>query len=154
VDPLVARTRPWVVDLAPGAEENPLAVDFAGWIRANLERGVGLTDFAALRATILLVAADIGESFTLRFDLGRLTVHDGAVGVPTVSFCGTTDELRSLSTVPLSARLRVPQLSPLRPGGRATWSLLAKLLAAEFTVYGLVAHPRTVLSERKTAKSP
>jgi hypothetical protein len=103
-------------------------------------------DFAALRASILMVAQDLGESFTLRFDHGRLTVHDGNVGVPTVTFCGDAEALRSLSRVPISERLRLPILTPLSAEGRGTWSLLGTLFAADFTVYGLVAHPRTVLS--------
>jgi hypothetical protein len=87
-----------------------------------------------------MVAQDLAESFTLRFDHGRLTVHDGGVGIPSVTFCGDADALRRLSDVPLSRWLRLPSLGP------STWRVLASLFAGgDFKVYGLAAHPRTVV---------
>lgn len=134
-----------VVDLAPGAEDNALALEFAERIRANVRVPATARDFASLRATVLIVAQDLCESFTLRFDHGRLTVHDGGVGIPSVTFCGDADALRGLAEVPLGRRLRLPRLGPFSPEGRATWTYLASLYVAEFKVYGLVAHPRTVV---------
>ena len=134
-----------IVDLAPGAEENALAVEMADRIRQNVRRPEPARDFAAMRASILMVAQDLSESFTLRFDHGRLTVHDGPVGIPSVTFCGDADALRRLSDFPLSRLLRFPALGPFAPEGRATWTLLARLYAADFKVYGAVAHPRTVV---------
>lgn len=136
-----------IIDLAPGAEDNALAVEIADKIRENLARRPDApADFRALRASVLVVAQDLGESFTLRFDHGRLTVHDGGVGIPSMTLCGDADALRRLSDFPLTRWLRIPALGPFAPEGRETWRLLASLFAqGEFKVYGLLAHPRTMI---------
>src|SRR4051794_20030929 len=98
-----------IIDLAPGAEDNPLAVELANRIRQNVDgHPQKAADFRALRGSILVVAQDLGESLTLRFDHGRLTVHDGNVGIPWVTFCGDSSVLRGLPDVPLSRWLRLP----------------------------------------------
>jgi hypothetical protein len=135
-----------IIDLAPGAEENALAVEIAERIRHNLaahrER---VADFRALRASVLVVAEDLGESFTLRFDHGRLTLHDGNVGIPWVTFCGASEALRRLSDFPLTRVFRLPVLDPFTREGRETWRLILGLFVrGDFKVYGLGAHPRTV----------
>jgi hypothetical protein len=134
-----------IVDLAPGAEDNALAVEMAERIRRNVRRPKTARDFAGLRASVLMVAEDLAESFTLRFDHGRLTVHDGAVGVPSVTFLGDADALRRLSKFPMTHLLRIPALGPFSTEGRATWAVLASLFAADFKVYGALAHPRTIV---------
>lgn len=135
-----------IIDLAPGAEENGLAVEVADWIRDNLARSPRkLADFRALRASVLMVAQDLAESFTLRFDHGRLTLHDGSVGIPSVTFCGDAAALRRLSDFPLTRFFRLPMAGPLTREGRETWQhLVGLLLRGDLKVYGLVAHPRTV----------
>lgn len=135
-----------IIDLAPGAESNPVAVEVEGLLRLSIgashER---VRDFNALRGAVLIVAQDIGEAVTLRFDLGRLTIHDGHVGVPTVTFCGDVEALRKLTAIPLN-RLRLPTLSPLSRAGRATWGIVYDLSAnTDLQVYGLFAHPRTIV---------
>jgi hypothetical protein len=134
-----------IVDLAPGAEDNALAVEMADRIRENVRWPPAARDFAALRSSVLMVAQDLCESFTLRFDHGRLTVHDGGVGIPSVTFCGDADALRRLSDFPLSRLLKIPRFGPFSAEGRTTWGLLANLYVSDFKVYGLVAHPRTVV---------
>jgi hypothetical protein len=136
-----------IVDLAPGAEDNALAVETADLIRRNVTRHRDqLGDFRALRSSVLMVAQDLGDSFTLRFDHGRLTVHDGSVGIPNVTFCGDADALRRLSDFPLTRWLRLPALGPFAREGRETWQLLLGMLArGDLKVYGLMAHPRTVV---------
>jgi len=136
-----------IVDLAPGAEDNALALEIADRIRHNLAHSrPKAADFRAMRASVLMVAQDLGESFTLRFDHGRLTVHDGGVGIPSVTFCGDADALRRLSDFPLTRWLRLPALGPFAREGRDTWRLLAGMLArGDLKVYGLLAHPRTVV---------
>ncbi len=147
-----------IIDLAPGAEDNPLAVEIAGRIRASVAQDRRkAADFRAMRASVLMVAEDMGESFTLRFDHGRLTVHDGGVGIPSVTFCGEADALRRLADFPLTRWLRLPSLGAFakRLGGasagatreaRETWRLLLGMLVrGDLKVYGLMAHPRTVV---------
>jgi hypothetical protein len=135
-----------IIDLAPGAEENALALELAGRLRDNIDRSPRkAVDFRALRASVLMVAQDLAESFTLRFDHGRLTIHDGSVGIPSVTFCGDAEALRRLADFPLTRFFRLPLAGPLTREGRETWSHLGGLLLrGDLKVYGLVAHPRTV----------
>lgn len=135
-----------IIDLAPGAEENALAVEIADRIRDNLRRAPRkVSDFRAIRASVLMVAQDLAESFTLRFDHGRLTIHDGSVGVPLVTFCGDAEALRRLADFPLTRLFRLPVAGPLTREGRETWQhLVGLLLRGDLKVYGLIAHPRTV----------
>ena len=136
-----------IVDLAPGAEDNALAVEIAERIRANVARDrKKAMDFRALRTSILMVAEDLAESFTLRFDHGRLTVHDGGVGIPLVTFCGSADALRRLADFPLTRWLRLPSPGAFAREARETWRLLLGMLArGDLKVYGLLSHPRTVV---------
>ena len=119
----------------------------AGRVRESLARSARKqADFRALRTSVLMVAEDLGESVTLRFDHGRLTVHDGSVGVPSVTFCGGADALRRLSDFPLTGWLRLPVLGPFAREGRDTWRLLVHLFVhGDLKVYGMVAHPRTIV---------
>ncbi|HVY45269.1 MAG TPA: hypothetical protein VHB21_05290, partial [Minicystis sp.] len=102
-----------LVDLGPGAEDNPLAVELAERIRQNLsERPAKAADFRALRGTVFVALSDTGESITLRFDHGRLTIHEGQVGVPMLTFCGDTADLRRLPDLPMTRWLRLPVALP------------------------------------------
>lgn len=136
-----------IIDLAPGAEENPVAVELADLIQANLAASPRKqADFRSLRGSVLMVAQDLGDALTLRFDHGRLTIHDGTVGIPSVTFCGDLAALRRLADFPLMPWLRLPVLAPFAREGRETWRHLARLFAkGDLKVYGLVAHPRMVV---------
>jgi hypothetical protein len=136
-----------VIDLAPGAEGSPLAVRLADLVRGNLRvRPAKLADFRALRGTVLVVSRDTGDSLTMRFDHGRLTIHDGAVGVPSVSLLADTSDLLCIADVPLTRLGRLPIPRPGDPAGRALLGHLAGLLSSgELKIYGLGAHPRLVL---------
>ena len=128
-----------IIDLAPGADDNPLAVEVGGRIQAHLtERPRKLTDFRSIRGTILVVAQDTGDSLTLRFDHGRLTIHDGAIGIPAVTFCADKNVLLRLADMPLIRFLRLP----VRPWSR----LISPVAKGELKIYGLVIHPRLVLT--------
>jgi hypothetical protein len=136
-----------IIDLAPGAEDNPIALELAQLIRKNLAASPRkLSDFHGLRGSVLMVAQDLGEALTLRFDHGRLTIHDGTVGIPSVTFCGDLAALRRLSDFPVTRWLRLPILVPFAQRGRETWRHLARLFASgDLKVYGLAVHPRTVV---------
>jgi len=136
-----------IVDLAPGAEDNPVAVELADRVRRNLaDSPRKKADFRALRGSVLMVAQDLGEALTLRFDHGRLTIHDGTVGIPAVTFCGDLDALRRLTDFPVTRWLRLPLLTPFAKEGRDAFRALTRLFArGELKVYGLLAHPRTVV---------
>lgn len=137
-----------IIDLAPGAEDNPLAPRFAQLIRDNIaRRRERLADFRAIRASVLVVAQDTGASLTMRFDHGRLTLHDGAIGVPTVTFCGDEAALLRLPSIAFHPRLGVPVLGLVRRAAGAPLRALAALVASgDLKIYGLLAHPRLVLT--------
>jgi hypothetical protein len=135
-----------VVDVAPGAEENPLAVALADRIRGEVDRAERKRrDFAALRGSVLMVAQDTTLAVTLRFDHGRLTVHDGSIGIPSVTFCGDEAVLLSLEKLPSTRFLRLPL-----PIGRddeanaAVRALAGRWARGELKIYGLLAHPRLI----------
>lgn len=126
--------------IAPGAENNGLAQ----WLAAALDdaiEGDSRGDFDALRAAVAVVAPDRRRSVTMRFDHGHVTIHDGMVGIPDVTFCGDYPVLVALSELPMS-RLGPLALPLLR---RPQWrNSLSELLSGDLKVYGLVNHPRTV----------
>jgi hypothetical protein len=133
-----------IIDLAPGAEDNPLAARLGQLIRDNLAREpVRLADFRAIRGAVLVVAQDTGVSTTLRFDHGRLTIHDGAIGIPSMTFCGDEAALLRLPQVAFHRRLRIPVLGLRDRLAGAPLRELARLVArGDLKIYGLIAHPR------------
>lgn len=137
-----------IIDLAPGAEENPLAALFGGLIREHLARDPRrAADFRALRGAVLVVAQDTATSMTMRFDHGRLTIHDGAIGIPSVTFCGDEAALRKLPDIAFHRWLSVPKLGVLHRRQSGPLRELARLVASgELKIYGLIAHPRLILA--------
>lgn len=127
-----------IVDLAPGAEENALGLELAESIRKNLADPAKRRSFAALRGAVLIVAQDLGDSLTLRFDHGRLTIHDGTVGIPTITFCADLETLRRLRDVSASRFFRLLSIGSAR-------SLIAQITRGDLQIYGLSAHPRMVV---------
>jgi hypothetical protein len=133
-----------IIDLAPGAEDNPVAVELAAVIRKNVcENPKKQADFRGLRGSVLLVAQDRGESLTLRFDLGRLTIHDGAVGIPALTLCGDLDALRRFADLPLTRWLRLPGGLFSRDEPGPFRDLMGQYFQGNLKVYGLATHPRT-----------
>lgn len=155
-----------IVDLAPGADSSPLAAYFARRVRDALSDPKRKRSFFALKAAIFAVDFDSGNAVTLRFDHGRLTVHEGAIGVPSVTFGGPLRALTSLhrlrirdlpralvgarpayvSLVEDEGRPSTPPPPQVRvDDGSASVGELARLFAeGELRVYGLLSHPRTV----------
>ncbi len=153
-----------IVDLAPGADSSPLAQQFASRIKRNVEDPRLRRAFFALKATIFLVDFDAGETISLRFDHGRLTAHEGPIGVPSVTFGGPRVALDSLERArlrDLPAALLGMRRAPVslvetrdgrpsspppgQPEVRLDVAGLGRLLLnKELRVYGIVSHPRTV----------
>lgn len=139
---------PPIVDLAPGAEDNPLAVRFSRIICENLKhdprRNAG---FRALRGAVLMVAQDTVTSITMRFDHGRLTIHDGGIGIPSVTFCGDEAVLFRLPEIAFHRWLRVPMLGLVhRRAGVPLRETAALVASGELKIYGLIAHPRLIVT--------
>ncbi len=131
-----------IVDLAPGAGEDSLAVLFATLVRENLGDEARRRDFARLRASIGVVADDAGTALTLRFDFGKLTIHEGLVGVPTITIRGQAADIEKLAELP--NQIDLATLTD-RDSFRALWKVSAALRARRLKIYGLVSHPRLVL---------
>lgn len=133
-----------ILDLAEGAEDNPLAARLFEAIREGVtESPEKRADLKAMRGAVLVVAKDATLAATLRFDHGRLTLHDGAVGVPTITICGDLDVLMRLPDLPSSRLLRLPvALGPGAKGADALALVLSRLWQGELKLYGTLSHPR------------
>lgn len=131
---------------APGAEDNPLAVWLGDLVQLNLAQHDPVTrDFYALRAAVAVVAPDRRLQVTMRFDHGYLTIHDGMIGIPDVTFCGDYDVLMAIARFPLT-RLGHWPLPPLTGGRFRAWRrTMSDLLSGGLKIYGLTSHPRLVV---------
>lgn len=138
-----------IIDLAPGAEDNLLAVELVEQVRRNVAGSIKKNhDFRTLRGSVLVVAQDTQSVLTMRFDHGRLTVHEGAVGIPSVTLCGDELVLRSLTRLRVSSWLRFPRVfrhTDSADNGTTLWDLARAMAEQRLTVYGLFTHPRLVL---------
>ena len=133
-----------VIDLSPGAEHDPLARSFAEIVRANVARDWQKSEFTRLRGSAAIVADDAGTALTLRFDFGRLTIHEGLVGTPDITIRGTTNELEALTRLRFGTPLKLPVGS--ENGGPAELiSVLRALRTRRLKIYGLTFHPRFVV---------
>lgn len=130
-----------VVDLAPGADHDPLARHLAERVRQSLEHAPERREFEKMRGSVGIVVDDADTALTLRFDFGRLTIHEGLVGVPTVTLRGQTCDIEALTQLPIAAE----GWTRLAEAGRAGLSVAAALRARRLKIYGLVTHPRLVL---------
>lgn len=135
-----------IVDLAPGAEENDLATAFADVLRHNLRLSArAQKSFGAMRATVHFVAVDTTQHVTMRFDHGRVTIHEGNIGIPAITFCGDREVLLALANIPLSPWLALPLPNPLKPRSFSALRALYRSLAArKLTIYGFFSHARLV----------
>jgi hypothetical protein len=131
------------VELGPGADDNGLATMLANLVRQNLEaKPHKKRDFEALSGAVSIVADDADVALTMRFERGgKLTIHDGIVGIPDVTIRGPADGILALSNMPLTTRLGLPVP---RPGDReairsvgTVWRLMRD---GKLHVYGMVFH--------------
>jgi hypothetical protein len=130
------------IELAPGAEENGLAMMLAGLVRQNLEakphkRG----DFDALDGAVSIVADDADVALTLRFSRGKLEIHDGIVGIPDVTIRGPSDTIMALSNMPLMGKLGLPIPNPRDKEAVATVKgVFQAMREKKFHIYGMAFH--------------
>jgi hypothetical protein len=151
------------IELAPGAEDNGLASMLADLVRQNLEsKPHKVADFDALEGTVAIVAEDADVCLTLRFVRGeargvgsgvgtrggggRLTIHDGIVGIPDVAIRATSDLIIALSNMPLSTPLALPIPDPRDKDAVATVkSVMAAMRTKDFQMHGALLHPGLVM---------
>jgi hypothetical protein len=115
------------ISLAPGAEENGLASMLADLVRQNLEaKPKKESDFKALAGSFSIVADDAEVALTLRFDHGKLTIHDGIV---------------ALSNMPLLTRFGLPLPDPRdKEGVAVAKGVMEAMREGKFHVYGMFFH--------------
>jgi hypothetical protein len=131
------------VELAPGAEDNGLAIMLCDLVRQNLEaKPHKLGDFVALGGSVAIVADDADVVLTLRFEKGgKLRVYDGIVGIPDVTIRGPSDAILALSNMPLATRFGLPIPNPSDPQAvKTVRDLFALMRAGKLHVYGMALH--------------
>lgn len=133
------------IELAPGADDNGLASMLAGLIRQNIEdKPHKMRDFERLRATVAIIAEDAGVSLTLRFDRGRLVVHDGIVGIPDLTIRASGDDIMNLSLVELLPAPVLGALPDLR--GKVLRQVGEAFLKRRVKIYGAVTNVPTLIA--------
>lgn len=133
------------ISLAPGADSNGLATMLADLVRQNLEsKPHKKKDFDAISGNVAIVAEDAEVALTMRFDEGRLVIHDGIVGIPDVTLRGGSDTILALSNFPLTrlgGRVTLPLPDPRDKAAVATLkSVMADLTRGRFHIYGMAFH--------------
>src|SRR5215471_18119968 len=131
------------VTLAPGAEENGLAMMLRDLVQQNLEaKPYKKADFEALRGSVSIVADDADVALTMRFERGgKLTIHDGIVGIPDVTIRGPSDAIMALSNMPLATRLGLPIPSPRdREAVKTVRTVMGAMREGKLHVYGMAFH--------------
>ena len=98
-----SRSPGFSVDLGPRADADSLAREIRRRIVANLERGGRLAAFRRMWGTVVIVAVSEEQggtlthtTLTLRFDWGRLMIHEGRVGRPDVTLWGSPEAILGL----------------------------------------------------------
>ena len=147
-------TTPYV-SLAPGAEENGLAIMLGDLVRQNLEaKPRKMADFDALDGRVSIVADDADVALTLVFEKARggsgssttLTIHDGIVGIPDVTIRGPSDAILALSNMPLATPLGLPFPSPGDAEGMKTFlDLSRQMRQGKLHFYGMLLHVPLVM---------
>jgi hypothetical protein len=130
------------IELAPGAEDNGLAMMLADLVRQNLDaKPHKKGDFEALEGAVSIVADDADVALTLRFDGGKLTIHDGIVGIPDLTIRGPSDVIMALSNMPLSTPLALPiPAFGDKDAKEVTKTVMSAMRAGKFHIYGAAFH--------------
>ena len=119
------------IDLAPGADENGLAMMLATLMAQNLEdHPERQRTFARLRGRVAIVAVDAEVSLTLEFQRGRVVVHDGIVGIPDLTLRGESEPIGDMS--------RMESVGPFPdPRGEVNRAMWKALRERRLRVFGL-----------------
>jgi hypothetical protein len=131
------------VQLAPGAEETGLAHMLRDLVKQNLEaKPQKMGDFEALDGNVSIVADDADVALTMRFESGgKLTIHDGIVGIPDVTIRGPSDAVLALSNMPLATRLGLPIPNPRdREAVKTVKMVMGAMRDGKLHVYGMAFH--------------
>lgn len=121
--------------LAPGAGDNGFAAMLAMLLRQNLDDHEDKrVVFGRMVGRVALVATDTDQCITLLFEAGRLTIHDGIVGIPDVTVRAASDAHMKMSLVELTAR-GLPD-----PKGEVAREVFKASLDGTVVVYGALSN--------------
>ncbi len=109
------------IELAPGADDNGLALMLATLARQNLddhpERERAMR---RLRGRVAIIAEDADVALTLQFARGRLVLHHGIVGIPDLTIRGGFEQIGDMSRMESVG----PLPDPRGPVNRAMWAAI------------------------------
>lgn len=134
---------PYQVTIAPGSEDNGLALMLAPLIEQNVaEHPAKVASLARLAGEVTITARDDDSAVvvTLAFDRGArtLTLREGAAAHPRLHVEASYEDVILLSQLPIRGGL--PALHTAE--GRA---FLRKLARREIRIRGMWAHPLTLV---------
>jgi len=120
------------VELAPGADENGLAIMMATMMSQNLiDHPDRSPVFDRLSGRVAIVADDADVALTMQFERGRAIVHDGIVGVPNVTVRGSAELIADLS------RMETGPLGLPDPRGEVNRAMVTALRERRLWVFGM-----------------
>lgn len=143
------------IDLGRLAERDPLALEIKRRVLAHPVGSLGERALTRMWGTVVVVRRDPPATgltlreLTLRFDYGRLVVHDGRVGRPHLSLWGTDAEVLSLGEALVTQQPTRAGVSAWTTLGR--WWTVGRLVsrsaepaagASRLQIFGGLAHPR------------
>jgi hypothetical protein len=132
------------IELAADACDNGLATMLADLVRQNLiAKPHKRMSFFLLRGHVSIVADDADVALTLCFERGgRLTIHDGIVGVPSLTIRGPAEAIMALSNLPLGRRfaLPIPRLGDAE-GVKTVRAVVSAVGKGKLHFYGAALHP-------------
>ena len=115
-------------------------------VQQNLEaKPHKMGDFEALAnagRNVSIVADDADVALTMRFEAGgKLTIHDGIVGIPDVTIRGPSEAVLALSNMPLATRLGLPIPNPRdREAVKTVRTVMGAMRDGKLHVYGMAFH--------------
>ncbi len=122
------------IHLGSRAERNGFAVMVAQLIRQNLdERPAKKATLLRMRGRVALVVEDLDLSVSLHFDSGRLTVHDGIVGIPDLTVRADSEWHTKMSLMELEPRFGLPD-----PRGAVTKEIVEASRRGAVKTYGML----------------
>ncbi len=125
-----------VIELAPGASENGLAIMLADLLKQNLEdHPHKVRDFEKLNGSVAIVAEDALVALTLEFQRGKLVLHDGIYGIPLITVRASSDDVMNMSLMELTKRFALPD-----PRGRINRQVFESMKAGRIHSYGALLH--------------